>query len=43
MCSSPDEGLMDSLMSLHEEVTILRQKLDDPARPVHGLAKKRRR
>ena len=43
VCSSPDEGLMDSLMSLHGEVTILPQKLDDPARPVHGLAKKRRR
>lgn len=46
VCSSPDEGLMDSLMSLHGEVEVSPsppQKLANPARPAHGSAKKRRR
>ncbi len=44
VCSSPDESLLDSLLSLHGEVTVsIPPKLADTARPPVKLIKKRRR
>jgi transcriptional regulator with XRE-family HTH domain len=44
VCSSPDESLLDSLFSLHGEVTVtIPPKLADTARPPVKLIKKRRR
>jgi transcriptional regulator with XRE-family HTH domain len=44
VCSSPDESLLDSLLSLHGEVTVtVPPKLGDSARPPVKLIKKRRR
>jgi transcriptional regulator with XRE-family HTH domain len=44
VCSSPDESLLDSLLSLHGEVTVsIPPKLADSARPPVKLTKKRRR
>ena len=44
VCSSPDESLLDSLLSLHGEVTVsIPPKLADSPRPPVKLVKKRRR
>jgi transcriptional regulator with XRE-family HTH domain len=44
VCSSPDDGLMDSLMSLHGEVLApAPQKPANPLRAAHGVIKRRRR
>ena len=44
VCSSPDDGLMDSLMSLHGEVVAtVPQKAANPLRAAHGILKKRKR
>jgi hypothetical protein len=44
VCSSTDEGLMDSLMSLHGDVSpSLPPKLPEPVRPPTKLGKSRRR
>jgi transcriptional regulator with XRE-family HTH domain len=44
VCSSPDDGLMDSLMSLHGEVAApTPQKLANPLRAAPGVVKKRKR
>jgi transcriptional regulator with XRE-family HTH domain len=42
VCSSPDDGLMDSLMSLHGEVAAP-QRLANPLRAAPGAVKKRKR
>ena len=44
VCSSPDEGLLDSLMSLHGDITAsVAPKLAEPVRPSTKLSKSRRR
>jgi predicted membrane protein len=44
VCSSPDESLLDSLLTLHGEVTVsIPPKLGNSARPPIKLVKKRRR
>jgi mannose-6-phosphate isomerase-like protein (cupin superfamily) len=44
VCSSPDDGLMDSLMSLHGEVVASASQMPaNPLRAAHGIVKKRKR